>query len=363
METTSAAERRDALAGQLFDAALGAMDLFGVYLGGRLGLYKSLADEGPLTSDGLAAAAGIQERYAREWLEQQAVARILDVDDPGAGAHDRRYSIPAGHDEALLDESSLSYMIPMARLIVGCVRPIDALVDAFRTGGGVPYADYGADIYEGVEGFTRPLFEGLLGSEWLPAVPEIHARLHADPPARVADLACGSGRSTLAIARAYPNADVDGIDLDAASIAQARANLAESGLAERVRFHNRNAADPGLAGRYDLVTIFDALHDMSRPVDVLRTARGLLAEGGTVFVGDEKNAEAFTLEPADYERLNYGFSLLHCLPVGMVGEDPAGTGAVMRPGTVRDYGLAAGFREVEVLPIENEFWSFYRLTP
>jgi hypothetical protein len=87
------------------------------------------------------------------------------------------------------------------------------------------------------------------------------------------------------------------------------------------------------------------------------------AEGGTVFVGDEKNAEAFTLEPADYERLNYGFSMLHCLPVGMVGENPAGTGAVMRPGTVREYGLSAGFREVELLSIENEFLSFYRLTP
>ena len=361
--SVSAEERRDALAGQLFGAALGAMDLFGVYLGTRLGLYRALAADGSLTSDGLAAAASIHERYAREWLEQQAVSGILEVDDPAAGTHERRYSIPAGHDEALLDESSLSYVVPLARLAVGCVRPIDALAEAFRTGAGVPYADYGTDLHEGVEEFTRPLYESYLGSEWLPAVPEIHARLQADPPARVADLACGAGRSTLAIARGYPKAEVDGIDLDAASIEHARANLAESGLAGRVRFHNRNAADPGLAGRYDLVTIFEALHDMSRPVDVLRTARGLLAEGGTVFVGDEKIAEAFTLEPADYERLNYGFSILHCLPVGMVGEDPAGTGAVMRPGTVREYGLSAGFRVVELLPIENEFLSFYRLTP
>jgi SAM-dependent methyltransferase len=339
------------------------MDLFGVYLGGKLGLYRALADEGPLTSDGLAATAAIHERYAREWLEQQAVSGILDVDDPAAGTHERRYSLPAGHDEALLDESSLSYVIPLAQLTVGAARPIDALLDAFRSGAGVPYADYGADLHEGIEAFTRPLFESFLGSEWLPAVPEIHDRLSAVPPARVADLACGAGRSTLAIARSYPKAEVDGIDLDEASIARARANLAESGLADRVRFHSRDAADPGLAGRYDLVTIFEALHDMSHPVEVLRTARGLLAAGGTLLVGDEKNAEAFTLEPADYERLNYGFSMLHCLPVGMVGENPAGTGAVMRPGTVREYGLAAGFREVEVLPIESDFWSFYRLTP
>src|SRR3990172_5015609 len=180
--SVSAEERRDALAGQLFGAALGAMDLFGVCLGARLGLYRALAADGPLTSDGLAAAASIHERYAREWLEQQAVSGILEGGDPAAGTHERRYSIPVGHDEALLDASSLSYVVPLARLAVGCVRPIDALAEAFRTGAGVPYADYGADVHEGVEAFTRPLYESYPGSEWLPAVPEIHARLQADPP-------------------------------------------------------------------------------------------------------------------------------------------------------------------------------------
>src|SRR3990172_4360752 len=188
--SVSADERRDALAGQLFGAALGAMDLLVVYLGSRLGLYRTLAEAGPLTSEGLAGGAAIHERYAREWLEQQTVSGILETENASAGACDRRYSIPAGHEEVLLAESSLNYMVPMARLVVGCVRPIDALVEAFRTGAGVPYADYGADIHEGVEEFTRPMFESFLGTEWLPAVPDIHARLQADPPARVAGLAC-----------------------------------------------------------------------------------------------------------------------------------------------------------------------------
>ena len=128
-------------------------------------------------------------------------------------------------------------------------------------------------------------------------------------------------------------------------------------------FHKRDAADPELAGRYDLVTIFEALHDMSYPVAALSAARGLLADGGSVIVGDEKAADVFTAPGDDLERLYYGFSVLHCLPVGMIGENPAGTGTVMRADTVRRYGHDAGFREVEILPIENDFWRFYRLRP
>lgn len=359
----SLTERRDALVEQLFEAAVGALDVFGVYVGHRLGLYRALAESSPLTAAGLAAAAGIHERYAREWLEQQTVSGILETDDLAAGPQERRYSLPPGHDEVLLDVGSVNYMVPMAQLIVGCSRPIDMLLDAFRTGGGVPYSAYGADLHEGVAGFTRPLYDGFLGSEWLPAVPEIHDRLVSDPPARVADLACGLGRSSMAIARAYPSVRVDGIDLDEASIARAGELLAGSGVEDRVTFQVGNAGDPQLAGRYDLVTIFEALHDMSYPVDVLRAARGLLVQGGSVFVGDEKCADAFTVPADPYERLNYGFSVLHCIPVGMTGDGAAGTGAIMRAETVRRYGLEAGFSEVEILPIENDFWRFYRLVP
>ena len=161
--------------------------------------------------------------------------------------------------------SSLNYIAPMARAVLASVRPIDAVLEAMRSGGGVPYADYGEDLHEAQAAFTRPLFENLLGSEWLGAVPEIHDRLLADPPARVADLACGQGRSSIEIARAYPKAQVDGIDLDTASIEFARRNLEGSGVKDRVSFQNRDAADARLAGRYDLVTIFEALHDMSYP--------------------------------------------------------------------------------------------------
>jgi 2-polyprenyl-3-methyl-5-hydroxy-6-metoxy-1,4-benzoquinol methylase len=359
----SADARRDELVERLFGSALGAMDLLCVYLGDRLGMYRALVDTGAATSAELASVAGVDERYAREWLEQQAMTGILEVQDPIASDAERRYAVPPGHDEVLLDAGSLNHMAPMAQLLVACALPIHAVLAAFRTGDGVPYADYGADLHEGQARFTQPLFDTLLATDWFPAVPTIHDRLNGDPPARVADVACGLGRSSIAIARGYPKVTVDGIDLDHASIARAQQLLPESGVDDRVAFHHRDAADPELSGRYDLVTIFEALHDMSYPVDVLRTAHGLLSQDGRVLVADERTAERFALDAGDVERLYYGFSVLHCLPVGMVGENAAGTGTVIREHTVRGYAEQAGFASCEVAPIDNDFWRFYLLTP
>ena len=359
----SADARRDRLVERLRGSALGAMDLLCVYLGDQLGLYRALAHAGPATAAELASTAGVNERYAREWLEQQAMAGILDAENPAASDADRRYAMPAGHDEVLLDEGSLNYMAPMAQLIVAVALPIHAVLAAFRTGGGVPYAEYGADLHEGQARSTRPLFENLLATEWFPAVGSIHGRLMRDPPARVADLACGLGRSTIAIARGYPKVTVDGIDLDEASIARAKETLSASGVQDRVAFHCRDAADPELSGRYDVVTIFEALHDMSYPVEVLSGARGLLAGDGWVLIGDEKAGERFSPDAGAGERLYYGFSVTHCLPVGMVGQGAAGTGTVIRPDTVRRYASEAGFGGFEVTPVEHDLWRFYLLTP
>lgn len=170
-----------------------------------------------------------------------------------------------------------------------------------------------------------------------------HQRLAADPPARVADIACGCGWTSIALARAYPKITVEGIDLDSASIEQAQQNLAGSGVDERVRFHHRDAADAVFAERFDVVTVFEVLHDMPRPAGVLRTIRGMV-NNGFVFIGDERTEEWFTA-PAS----------------GMVGSNPAGTGTPMRPGTLRRYATEAGFTRVEILPIENDSWRFYLL--
>ena len=369
-------QRRDELVGKLFGAGIAMLELGAVYLGDRLGLYQALKEAGPATSAQLADRTGTHERYAREWLEQQAVAGILDVDDPSAGsgqalgaeAGARVYNLPAGHAEVLTERDSLAYLAPLARTFVGVLRPIDALVEAFRTGGGVPYPEYGIDTREGIAAMNRPMFVNLLTAEWIPALPDVHHRLQAGfltegqfRPARVADIACGAGWSTIAMAKAYPMIQIDGFDSDEASIELARKNLAEAGLSDRVTFHVHDAARPVASGPYDLVTIFEALHDMARPVEALRAVRGMLAPGGAVLVADERVAETFIAPGDEVERFMYAASVLHCLPVGMAEQPSAGTGTVIRPDTMRRYAMEGGFSNVEILPIENDFWRFYRL--
>ena len=207
-ETQGSDARRDALVERLFLAAVGAMDVMALYIGDRLGLYRALAERGPLTGPELADATGTNERYVREWCEQQATSGILEFERDGA-----KYSMPPGHAEALVDDTSLNCIAPLGQLLVACAQPLDAVLEAFRTGDGVPYADYGTDLHEGQARFTRPMFDQLLTKEWLPGVPEVHERLLADPPARVADVACGEGHSSIAIARGYPKVHVDGIDI------------------------------------------------------------------------------------------------------------------------------------------------------
>ena len=361
MATDTDAAARDALAERLFGAALGAYEIMTVHLGDRLGLYRALREHGAATSGELAAATGSHERYAREWLEQQAVAGILEVDDAGAPPDERRYRLPPGHAEVLVDRESLAHVTPMARFGVSFASVLPAVEEAFRTGGGVPWDAYGELGRDAQGDSNRPLFANLLGSEWLPAVPDVHERLLADPPARVADVACGAGWSSIAIARAYPKVTVDGYDLDESSVELARANLVGSGVEDRVAFHLRDAGDPELAGSYQLVTVFEALHDMSQPVEVLRALRGLVAEDGAVLVMDERVADVFTAPGDEVERLMYTYSVLCCLPVGLADTPSAGTGTVMRADTLRRYAADAGFVDVEVLPIEHEVFRFYRL--
>jgi 2-polyprenyl-3-methyl-5-hydroxy-6-metoxy-1,4-benzoquinol methylase len=363
-ETTLQAEdRRDALVGRLGEAILGTMDLFNLYLGDRLGLYRALADGGPATSVDLAGRAGIHERYAREWLEQQAVGAILTVDDPDKPAAERRYTLPAGHDEVLLDADSLYYQAFIGRFAASLGQALPSLLHAFRTGGGVSWAEFGADAREAQAAQNRPLFLGPLGNQWLPMVPDVHARLCAEPAARVADIGCGAGWSSIGIAKAYPLVHIDGFDLDDASVALAQANADEHGVAHRVNFQVRDVADPQLAGQYDLVVGFEMLHDLAQPVPALRVMRGLLNEGGAVIVMDENVAERFDAPGDDLERLYYGFSTLCCLPAGLAEQPSAGTGTVMRPDAFRQYARAAGFRDVEILPIAHELFRFYRPLP
>jgi len=359
----NATERRDALVERLFRANIAMLDLMTVYLGDRLGLYRALADGGPATPADLAERTRTDERYVREWLEQQATTQMLEVDGIDAPADARRYRLPPAHAEVLTDPDSLAYPAPLARFNVGVARRLPDLVRAFRSGGGIDYGTYDADVREGQADANRPLFANLLGQEWLPSIPDVHARLLAAPAARIADIGCGAGWSSIAMARAYPSVTVHGFDADDRSIDLARANAAAAGVADRVAFGRHDVSELAREGTFDLVTAFECIHDMARPVDALRTMRRLVGERGAAIVADERVAERFGALGDDVERLMYAWSVLFCLPTGRAEEPSAATGTVMRPATLERYAAEASFGRVEILPIEHDLWRFYRLVP
>jgi ubiquinone/menaquinone biosynthesis C-methylase UbiE len=362
MSVDASTDRSDALVERLFGATLGALEVFSVYLGAELGLYRAIERHGPVTAGELAGAAGIHPRYAREWLEQQATAGFLDVDLPLGDAEARRYGIAPDHARVLVHSDDLAHVAPFGHMIAGVGGVLPQVAEAYRTGEGVPYELYGRDFRHGQGHLNRPAFSLQLPTTWLAAMPDVVERLLA-PGARVADIGCGQGWSTLAVAHAFRDAQVDGFDLDAASIADARRNAAEAGSGERVRFFEGAAERLAGEGRYDLALILEALHDMARPLEALQAARALLSPGGTVLLVDERVAEEFGAPGDEVERFMYGWSVTHCLPASMAEQPSAALGTVLRPGTVRDLAAEAGFARCEELPVENAFFRLYRLTP
>jgi 2-polyprenyl-3-methyl-5-hydroxy-6-metoxy-1,4-benzoquinol methylase len=349
-----------ALAEKLVGAVLGAVEAAAVDLGVRLGWYRALA-EGPATAPELADRTGSDARYAREWLEQQAVAGYLTVDDVAAEPDERRYTLPDGYRAVLVDELDPMYTAPLARAALVFSRNVPQLAEVYRTGGGLSWAEMGPDAREVQAAANRPFFLGPLVTEVLPALPEVDAALQAG--GRVADVGCGMGWSSIGIATGYPAARVDGVDVDLPSVEQARRNAAEAGVADRVTFAAADAGSLRHEGEYDLVTAFECVHDMSQPVPVLAAMRRMVRPGGTVMVMDENVAERFTAPGDEVERLMYGYSLTCCLPDGLSSRPSVGTGTVMRPATLERYAREAGFAGVEVLPIEHDFFRFYRLVP
>ena len=354
-------KKAEAFAEGVFEASGKAMDVFCVYLGDRLGLYRELSDRGPLTSSDLARLSDIDPRYAREWCEQQVVAGVLQVDDPSREPDERRFSLPAEHAAALVDPDGSFSVAPMARFVASLGPALPKLLEAFRSGGGVPWAAFGTDTIESQGDFNRPWLRSDLTAVYLPAVPEVHERLSAG--ARVADIACGVAWASLSIARDYPRSTTVGLDPDELSIETSRRIAKEEGVSDRVEFEVHDCSEPLPHGPFDFALMVESLHDVARPVEILSRVREALAPGGVMIVADEKVGESFA-QPGPYDKIFYGFSVLCCLPAGMAEQPTAATGTVMRADTLRGYAEQAGFAGVDVLDkIDHPLLRFYLLRP
>jgi 2-polyprenyl-3-methyl-5-hydroxy-6-metoxy-1,4-benzoquinol methylase len=340
----------DDVANRLLAATLGAQELLAVYAGDRLGWYESLASNGASSPTELAERTGTDERYVREWLEHQAVAGYVTVDD----AH--RFTLTEGAREVLTDADSELFLAPLGRMQAASGRVVDDLLEAYRTGGGVSWDRMGDDARGAQAALNRPFFLGSLVEEVLPSIPTLHEMLRRG--GRLADVGCGEGWSSIAIAGAYPAVSVVGIDIDPPSIESARRNATAAGV--EVAFE---LADGAVVrdGTVDVVTFFECVHDMPDPVAVLAAARRMVHVDGYVLVADERTQESFSAPGDAVERLFYGWSLSVCLPDGRSTTPSVATGTVMRPATLDRYAKAAGFVGIEILPAELDLLRFYRL--
>jgi SAM-dependent methyltransferase len=352
----------EAVTERFFAATVGGMEVVIAAIGDRLGYYAAL-DGTTRTPAELAAATGTSERYAREWLEHQAVAGYVDL-LPAARPTENRYRLAPGVAEVLARPGLLTSLAPLARQAAAAQAQWTQLVEGARTGYGLSWPEFGPDMREGQADMNAPQFREMLAASWLPvAVPELHRRMADGEEVRVADVGCGGAWAAIALADAFPAVTVDGYDLDPPTVSLARANVERSGHPGRIRIIQGDLAQVAPTADYDLAMAFECIHDMPRPVDVLAAMHRMLRPGGQVMIADMAGADELRADQDPIQRALYGFSLLVCLPDAMSGGAADATGTVMRPATMERYAREAGFSSVEVLPLETDFWRFYLLSP
>jgi SAM-dependent methyltransferase len=290
-----------------------------LHIGDRLGLYKAMAGAGPITSATLAARTGTAERYVREWLGNQAAGGYV-VYDPADGT----FELPPEQTMVVADEDSPVFLGGAFEAIASCYADHDLFVDAFRTGAGVGWQEHEGRLFSGVLRLFRPGYAAHLVSEWLPALDGVVGKLQAG--ASVADVGCGLGASTIIMAEAFGRSTFLGIDIHEPSIVAAREAAAEAGVGRRARFDIAAAKQlPGTG--YDLVCMFDCLHDMGDPVGAARAIRRALAPDGTLVLVEPLAGDALEDNLNPVGRTFYGLSTVICTPASLAQEIGLGLGA------------------------------------
>jgi SAM-dependent methyltransferase len=324
-------------------------------LGDRLGLFKDLAAHGPATSDELASRLGMHERYAREWLGGMASAGYLEY-EPAT----RRFTLPPEHAPALAQEGGPVFFGGIYQELPAVTGVLDQLTVAFRAGGGVPQSAYSDQMWDGLERFTSIWFENLLTQQWLPAMPDVQAKLERG--AQVADVGCGRGRALIKLAQTFPNSRYMGYDVFGPTIERATANARAAGVADRVRFAQRDVSK-GLPEPYDVITTFDVVHDAVDPVGLLWTIRQGLRTDGIYVCLDINCSEKLEDNRGPLGALLYGFSVLYCMTTSLAGGG-MGLGTLgFHEAKVRELCAEAGFSQVRRVPFDNPFNTLYEIRP
>lgn len=305
-----------------------------VVMGDKLGYYRDLAEHGPTTPAQLAERTRTAEPYAREWLNAQAAGDYVTY-DPAT----KRYTLPPEHAVAMTDPDSAAFLPGFFQIALGTVHDTEQIVDAARSGAGFGWHQHDSDVHIGCERFFRPSYHANLVDSWIPALDGVPQKLEAG--ALVADVGCGHGASTILLAQAFPNSTFVGSDYHAESIATAKARAAEAGVTN-TRFEVASAQE--FTGRgYDLIAMFDCLHDMGDPVGAARHVREVIADDGTWMIVEPMAGDHVEDNFNPVGRAYYGFSTLLCTPSSLSQDVGLALGTQAGPARIRDVTAAGGF--------------------
>ena len=323
-------------------------------VGDRSGLFKAMAGAGMLSADALAERSGVAARYVEEWLAVMAGAGYVEHD-----AAADTFLLPEEHALFLTDDSSEYYLGGLFQGLPGLFAMTPRLVDAFKAGEGISFAEFGAELPRSLEAMNRSVYENRLVRSWLPAMPEVVARLQAS--GRALDVGCGTGVVPITLAKAFPSATIAGLDLDARSIDIARGHARDAGVADRVAFLAEPVEALPIEPGWDFISTFDVVHDLPDPLGALRRIRSALNDGGTYLMVEPKVADRLDKNLENpFARMLYGISCLHCVPQALAQGGP-GLGACWGEGRARQMAEQAGFGRFERLDIRSPVMAFYAL--
>lgn len=348
-------QKIESLAQRILDETNSAMSCLNLYLGQKLDLFNSLRVTGPITVSEFADKTSYSKRYLQEWLECMTVNGYIDY-EPTTG----KFRLSEEHAVVFCDKNNSAYTIPFVCWIPSLSSAINKLLDAFKTGKGIPYSSYGKDLLFAQGDGNRPMFVNDI-EKWISFIPNMNNKLKMEG-GRVLEVGCGDGWAGISLAKKYPLIKIDAIDIDSSSIENASSNVKKEGLQKRISLYLNSIEKAPINEKYDLIMTFETIHDLAYPVEALKKMRKLVSKDGFVLIGDVKMNDNLEDKNNFSGRLYYNFSVLLCLPQSLDYPNSKATGAAMTPSTLQQYARDAGFSKIDLLPIEHFIWNFYLLS-